>query len=361
MLKDKGTLIAIAVTVLLVAGGSFSYWKDFFGPNDAQLTKQAIEANRAEKPDQAITLADKAIKANSKNVDAHLALAEAYYRTNQFDKAIEEADWSIKSNLISNSAQLQSALYFEGLAYMSKGNYDKAETYLESARDTEPVTADACAAYGQVLIFQKAYKDAETALTQAIKLEQNDAQYYNLRGKARVGLKKYDAALEDLRRASGLEPKNAQYATDLAIVLEDQGEFAQALFFLEATLDEASTPELKKLETRLARKAFDVAVMDHRKNRNSPNPYADGALGALHNGAYNDAILSANKAIELSGGKHPLAYRYKADAEYHLGKYEDALLDYKRALAINPDDEFTERHKNRVLEILRKGDTTASK
>lgn len=361
MLKDKGTLIAIAVTVLLVAGGSFSYWKDLFVPNDAQLTKQAIDANRVDKPDQAITLAEKAIKANDKNVDAHLALAEAYYRTNQFDKAIEEADWSIKSNLISHSGQLHSALYFEGLAYMSKGDYEKAETYLESASDTEPITADACAAYGQVLIFQKAYKEAENALTQAINLEKNDAKYYNLRGKARFGLRKYDSAKEDLTRATGLEPKNPQYAIDLATVLEDQGEYAQALFLLETTLDEVSTPELKKLETRLARKAFDVAVIEHRRNRNSPTPYADGALGALHNGAYKDAILSADKAIELSGGKHPLAYRYKADAEYHLGKYEDALLDYKRALAINPDDEFTERHKNRVLEILRKGNTTAAK
>jgi tetratricopeptide (TPR) repeat protein len=353
MLKDKGTLIAISVTALLVAAGTFNYWKGAISPNDGDLVQQAQKANDANKPKEAIELAEKAIKANPKNVDAHIVLEEAFYNNNEPQRAIDEGNVALKSHLISDSAQLQKTMYLQGVAYMQLGQYKQAEDCLSDAADTQPPNADVYAAYGQALVFQKAYKEAVENFSEAIKLNAKVDDYYNRRGKALLQLGKFQDAKVDFAAADAINPKNEEYVLNFATALEKDGRYAQALYALEDTLDEKSSPALLKAEKRLAIETFDAAVYEHRSNRSSGGPYADGALGALHNHAYKDAILAANKALELGHETSPLAFRVKADAEYQLGQYQEALLDYSRALKLSPNDALTKRHQDRVLEKLR--------
>ena len=81
--------------------------------------------------------------------------------------------------------------------------------------------------------------------------------------------------------------------------------------------------------------------------------YLDDGIADFHNGNFIMAIESLNSAIELDRNSD-LAYFFRAAAYHATEKYNEAMLDYTKAIALN--DKMTDAYYNRAKIILSRKD-----
>ena len=74
--------------------------------------------------------------------------------------------------------------------------------------------------------------------------------------------------------------------------------------------------------------------------------YRARAFGYCDLGRYEEAIADYDKAIGLDP-KYAPAYNNRGNAYYDLGQYEEAIADYDRAIALNP--EYADAYTNKGL------------
>lgn len=83
--------------------------------------------------------------------------------------------------------------------------------------------------------------------------------------------------------------------------------------------------------------------------------YLDKGIFDIQDGFYKSAVESLNKSIELKND-FEVSYFYRAVAYHALEDYTQAMLDYTKALKINP--KMTDAYYNRAKIILEKENST---
>ena len=85
-------------------------------------------------------------------------------------------------------------------------------------------------------------------------------------------------------------------------------------------------------------KAYDLAIQqyDYAIAHGSPGYYVRG-VAWLEKRNYEQAIADFTQAIQREAGYY-LTYFHRADAYAHKGDRDSAIADYRRALALKPDD-----------------------
>lgn len=81
--------------------------------------------------------------------------------------------------------------------------------------------------------------------------------------------------------------------------------------------------------------------------------YLDNGIFDIQNGKYNDAVENINKSLELKKDWE-IPYFYRAVANQALEKYDEAMLDYTKALQIN--DKMTDAYYNKAKITLSRKD-----
>lgn len=81
--------------------------------------------------------------------------------------------------------------------------------------------------------------------------------------------------------------------------------------------------------------------------------YIDNGIFDIQNGKYESAINNINKSIELKKDWE-ISYFYRGVANQALEKYDDAMLDYTKALQIN--NKMTDAYYNRARITLSRKD-----
>lgn len=81
--------------------------------------------------------------------------------------------------------------------------------------------------------------------------------------------------------------------------------------------------------------------------------YIDKGIEEIHQGKFEDAIENITKSIELKNDWE-ISYFYRAVANQALEKWDDAMLDYTKALQIN--DKMTDAYYNKAKIILSRKD-----
>lgn len=85
--------------------------------------------------------------------------------------------------------------------------------------------------------------------------------------------------------------------------------------------------------------------------------YLDNGIFNIENGNFEQAIENINKSLELKKDWE-IPYFYRAVAYDALERYEDAMLDYSKALRLNPN--MTDAYYNRAKIILSDKNSTLS-
>ena len=81
--------------------------------------------------------------------------------------------------------------------------------------------------------------------------------------------------------------------------------------------------------------------------------YLDNGILDFQNGLFQSAIENLNQAIELDK-TNPLGYFFRGAAYHSLEEYDEAMLDYTKAISI--DEKFTDAYYNRAKIILSRKD-----
>ena len=81
--------------------------------------------------------------------------------------------------------------------------------------------------------------------------------------------------------------------------------------------------------------------------------YIDNGIYDIQRGLYESAITNINKSLELKKDWE-IPYFYRAVANQALGNYDEAMLDYTKALQLN--DKMTDAYYNRARIILTRKD-----
>lgn len=86
---------------------------------------------------------------------------------------------------------------------------------------------------------------------------------------------------------------------------------------------------------------------------NDYKEYIDKGIEEIHQGKFEDAIENITKSIELKNDWE-ISYFYRAVANQVLEKWDDAMLDYTKALQIN--DKMTDAYYNKAKITLSRKD-----
>ena len=81
--------------------------------------------------------------------------------------------------------------------------------------------------------------------------------------------------------------------------------------------------------------------------------YLDEGLSDFNNGKYSEAIEKINKSIELKNDWE-ISYFYRAAANQALQRYDEAMLDYTKAIQLN--NKMTDAYYNHANIILSRKD-----
>jgi len=249
---------------------------------------------------------------------------------------------------------------------------------LEEAVRLAPDDAAAHRARGLLLADMKKHEEALLALDKALEIDADHAATLGLKAAVLVELERYDEALVVLDRLSELSPDSAQPLmqkarihalrenADAALhelerilsahpdhvaalllraaVYDQQGESEKALADVDELLElqPGFAPAVRMRAMLLAGQEKYGEAIEQLEELTAQEP--EDLLAQLQLGMFYLADKKLQKAIDLYSKileEHPdevAALRGRGDAQLNLGRHEEAIADYERALKLDSDD-----------------------
>ncbi len=292
---------------------------------DAKIAKESV--------DEAINL----LKENPPE------LAKAYIlrgrMVEDLDAKMENFDLAVKAD-----PKNLEALKLRAILYTEKGENDKAVADLNQLLAADAENQDALAAMSSVLEKLKKYDDALKHIDKLISLSPKQSKGYLLRAGLHAMKDDEQKALDDLNKALELDPGSL-----LGLLMRSQVHAAMKNMDLakkDADLLNRLVPDLPDailLRSRLAasEKRFGEAILDVKKLLHSDPKNEEYRLQLA-------MLLVADKrprkALEIldnvvaDNEKNADALRSRGDALLSVGKHAEAVVDYEKALKIDPKD-----------------------
>lgn len=243
-------------------------------------------------------------------------------------------------------------LYIDrGMLYTNNGDFNKAQEDFTKAIQLNPSCFKAYNNRGNIYKYEKIYDLALTDYTTCIKINPRAVQSYINRGIVYYELHNYRSAIEDFSQAIAINP--ADYEVYLFRLLAYNALGEQKL----ASTDLKKASEINPFATEL----WMQSRMNPPLDPDSAEAHIQYAIESSCSGEYDIAIAEATEAIKIgskSDGISNAAYNNRGMAHTDKGnsalthgmkrdaktEYELAIEDYKKALALDPEDAKT--HSN---------------
>lgn len=196
------------------------------------------------------------------------------------------------------------------------------------------------------------------------------AQFYIVQGSEALGDGRLDSAAGSFARATELDPDNYTARKAYAFVLEKLGDVDGALEQLAAAI-EAAERENEAAEAHairgslLATAGRDEEALPHLARAVELSPEQHGtrlklADALARQGRFADAVAHYDRLLAAdAGAKSPVLTR-RAAALVNLGRHDEALADYRRAVAAAPDDPSVRLRHAEALDYLGRGAEAAA-
>jgi tetratricopeptide (TPR) repeat protein len=283
----------------------------------------------------------------------------AKWRLNQTKQAIEDFNKSIEL-----SAENGTVYNNRGNALMDLGHTEEALKDFDRAVALSPNYGPAYNNRGNARVALGQYNLAFQDFRKAVELMPQSAVPFNGRGTAHAEFKRYHAAVRDLSRAIGLNPKYVAAYRHRADAYFALGMYREAVADATEVFNlqpELSDPDLLLLRARAyaADKKLNQALDDLNKAIEAKPDWVDAYIerGIVFTGArrFDDAIGDFNRAIELEP-RNLRAYAMRASAKVQTEAKDDALYDANLALQIASSDPLALRVRGNVYEALARPD-----
>lgn len=303
-----------------------------------------------------------------------------------YDKAFEDYSTSLK--LTPNDPDIyidRAQIYFD------LKEYQKAEADYKQALKIDESLPIAWAGLGRNYLNQKNYTESEKILNKLIKLAPEYTEGYKFRARCFYEQKKYDEAIEDIFYAFLLDESdkkirnvfisysennyslslskvNAQLVSypekDLwyfvrAQLFEGKYNFAAAIkdyTILMELSDISFRPSLLSYRAKCYLNAgmYEMAISDYTEaiSIDSTDAYNYGYRGDAKRlkGDFKGALIDFSKAINVEPREDWFYYRRGWVKDEFLKDYQEGLKDYNEAIAINKDYAYTYLNRGRLYE-----------
>ncbi len=200
------------------------------------------------------------------------------------------------------------AYYLRGIILAEFKHFNRARSDFDKCLALKAFLPDCYAWKSKLDYSQGDHESAIKNATLAIKHDPKNHSAWSNRGLAYLALQRNDLALADLRKALSLSPQDTTLRLNLAHTLYVCDQDKEALSQLDLLLKQK--PEL-------------AAAYQERSCVNR----------ALKR--YEQALLDSNRAIALSQGKVPFFIMGRAFVFLEMGNFTEAIADSKRALAVD--------------------------
>ncbi len=301
--------------------------------------------------------------------------AELYFRSGQYDRAIEEYSTAIRkapenarlylgrarsflkrnkhkaaitdlTKVIAFAPSNYRAYLMRGVSYDYLGNYKLAIRDFSTAVNKAPKRPEAYnyrgSSYSEIGYIKLAIEDFSTA-TRLAPHPRKAIDYYG-RAAYRLLSNKHTQALEDFNKAIELNPKYYVAYNDRGIVHMNNGRYQLALKDFSTALKinpNYVNAHLNRGKLYLQQRRYRLALKDfHKGIEIGPHhsmAYVDRGDFYLRMKNYSSAILDYNKAVELDP-RNPNAYRGRGDYHYNRKQLDLAARNYSKSLEIEPDN-----------------------
>jgi tetratricopeptide (TPR) repeat protein len=266
------------------------------------------------------------------------------YQQKDYPRAITKADEILAAN-----PNNKNALYLKGLALRMNGDVEKSLLVFDQVLGVDPNYSGAWSQKGWAYQDLGRYQDQADAFDTAIRLEPNITMtkysWYG-KGQALRNLGKYDEAINAFNRALQLDPNYVESYSQIGMVYSRQGKYNEAIALIDKTI--ALKPDysyawtdkgwvyekMEKWNEMLD--AFETALRIGGDNKLQAQGW-DGKGNALyHLERYDEAMSAYNTAINLNPARFE-TYTHKGKFLISQGNYGDAIIEFDKTLAKNPD------------------------
>lgn len=322
--------------------------------------KEGLDYFESGNYDKAEASLSKALEMNSDRADYYIDYAMTLIQLGKYEEAIQYLNRIIldKDNSIVNKNN-KIAYRGEGIAYFKSHDYEKAIEQFDKA-----LAIGELSDLNMDILYYKANSQAKAGLydkavltyTEILKENQSDAYTYYSRAYAYRMLKDYEKSLADYDKAIKLDNKNYDYYFGKYFLLEEQGDKDKAAAVLKmASNIKATTKEdnfnLAKVNYYMG--DYDKAVSEFSEAFKNGFAEAYFYLGSIYeqkedykNAAYNyDMYIKEGSNITSAAVYNQIAY-----CQIKLEKFEEALSYIQTGLKFN-DIEFNKSLKRNEIVV----------
>jgi len=248
----------------------------------------------------------------------------------------------------------------EVIADHQAGKLEQAESGYRDLLKEDPDNADAIHLLGVICFQREALEEARELVTRAIRINGSVALYHANLGRIEKARGDIIKTIRAYRQSLTLMPDQADVNSDIAAVLIDAGECAEALQFAERALDLLPRFAAAKFNRGMALAGlgrYEAAISAFQATVQLDNGFADAyfQMALIHQesghldkaeGGYRNAISIDPSQIEAHCN---LGNILRAD-----GRLTEALQCYERALLVLPD--VAEIHSNKGVALHELGE-----
>jgi tetratricopeptide (TPR) repeat protein len=290
---------------------------------------------------EAITHFQKALEIKPGFAEAHNTLGDSLFQIGrvdeaivQYQKAVEikpdfaEANNNLGYGLFQKGRVNEAITYFQkaveikpdfaeahsnlGYGLFQIGRVDEAIIQYQAALVLQPRSADVCERFGDALFRKGQMDEAIVQYQKAVEIKPDFAEAHGNLGYCFLQLGRLDEAIVHCRKAIELQPHFVQAYNNLGNAFSRNGMAAEAMACYQKAIE--LQPQFTPAQLNLA---WMLATWPESSVRNGGN-----------------AVALAGKANELSKGQDPRILRTLAAAYAETGRFPEAVLTAKQALAL---------------------------
>jgi protein O-mannosyl-transferase len=199
-----------------------------------------------------------------------------------------------------------------GKLLADEGRMDEALVYFAKTCEINPHSPYAQNNLGKALTQMDKLAEGESHLLEALWLNPQFADAHSNLGRNLAAQGKLDEALSHINQAIEINPKYSQAYFERGLVLEKQKKYAEAVESYNLTL--RLEPDM---DGALIRLALALATQDDASLRNPV-----------------EAVRLAERAVRLTGGRHPVPLDALATAYAEAGRFPDAIEAAQKAIEL---------------------------
>jgi tetratricopeptide (TPR) repeat protein len=293
-----------------------------------------------------------AIQLRPKEIDLYLDRGQYYFELGQLDKA--KADFKYILSIDATNIYAYAGL---GRNYLTEKKYELAEKNLTTAIQLNKLYYDAFKYRAQTYFEQNKFKEAILDILEVISIEPEDSDNRDLF--LTYSLNDYEFALTELNEKSKDAPFNEYWNTTRARLYSKHGKYAAAIKEYNQLIKYLGTEN--KLDDLIYERAttydnaglYEKAIQDYdyliTKNSIEPIYYSQRANAYRYAGNYQKAILDLKKAIELDPKDNWNFYMRGWIYVEMVKETKKALQDFDKAVSLDPEYTYTYLMRGRLL------------